>query len=377
MKSRLFFALLISGAAAVLFGGNVRNTLLSAVAAKSLPTLREAAAKTGFFIGTNTDKPVDSYEPEYGKTIAREFNTLSTTASMWMIVHPDRDYWDFSFLDSVVAFAEANKMRVLANPIMWGCRGLDESGKEAWNDYNPGWLNDKRTPKEFRAIMREHITKLVTRYKGRVDEWVVVNEPFEFSDKPEAPAEYRDNIFARKLGAINYMAEAFKIAHEADPKAVLILNDDDGAGLPKRAEAIYNLTRELLKRGAPVHAVGMQMHWGNFMSKPIADLDKIIARLATLGVKVKFTEMDVMVGHLPPEKREEWQANIYGKLMSACLKSPACDEVVLWGFTDRHNWYVDEMGYTDEQPLIFDAGYKPKPAYFVLLKALQNYKRRK
>ena len=59
---------------------------------------------------------------------------------------------------------------------------------------------------------------------------------------------------------------------------------------------------------APVYAVGMQMHWANSIPKPVADLDKIIARLASLGVKVKFTELDVMVGHLEPEKRASEQA---------------------------------------------------------------------
>jgi endo-1,4-beta-xylanase len=345
---------------------------LSGHAAEPAATLRGAAARTGFFIGTNTDKRVDSYEPEYGKTIAREFNTLSTTASMWMLVHPDKESWDFAFLDSVVAFAKARKMRVLATPIMWGSRGVDEKGNETWNDYNPAWLSDQLKPEELKAIMRDHITKLVSRYKGKVHEWVVVNEPFEFSDKADAPAVYRDNVFARRLGAVDYMAEAFKIAHAADPQAVLILNDEDGAGLPKRAEAVYELTRELLKRGAPVHAVGMQMHWVNFFPKPAADIEKIVARLAGLGVKVKFTELDVMVSHLEPEKREAEQARLYARLMDACLGSPACDEVVFWGFTDKHNWWVDEMGYKDEQPLLFNAAYERKPSYFAVLKALEQ-----
>ncbi len=367
---------MISCAAAVIFTARVSNNLLSPVAAKSTPTLREAAAKTGFFIGTNTDKPVNSYEPEYGKTIAREFNTLSTTASIWMIVHPDKDDWDFSFFDSVVTFASANKMRVLATPIMWGASGTDESGKVTWDNYNPSWLNDKRTPEELRAIMREHITKLVTRYKGKVHEWVVVNEPFEWSDNPAAPVEFRDDIFVRKLGAVNYMAEAFKIAHAADPKAVLILNEGSTHGPGKRADRFYALTQELLRRGAPLHAVGFQTHWTNFETMPtFKEMKENLSRFAKLNVKIRLTEVDVMVGHLPMEERSAWQRETYYGIVSTCLQVPACGGITFWGFTDKHNWWIDEMGYEDEQPLLFDTDYKPKPAYFAVLEALQNHKR--
>lgn len=371
MKNKLFFVFLISGS--ILLIELVNNTYLSSVAAKPSLTLREAAATRGVFIGSNTDKPVDSYEPQYGKTIAREFNTLSTTGSMWMLVHPDKDVWDFSFLDSVVAFAQKNKMRVVATPILWGPRGVDEKGNETWNDYNPSWLNDKRTPEELRAIMREHITKLVGRYKGRIHEWVVVNEPFEWNDSADAPVTFRQDIFARKLGSVNYIAEAFKLVHALDPKAILILNEGSTHGPGQRADRFYALTKELLRRGAPVHAVGFQTHWTNFETMPaFKEMEKNLSRFAELGVEIRLTELDVMVGHLPVEERDAWQSKTYQGIVSTCLNIPACKGITFWGFTDKHNWWIDEMGYTDEQPLLFDTAYKQKPAYFAVLNELMG-----
>lgn len=339
-----------------------------------IPTLRSAADARGLLIGANADRPPSEYEPKYAETLVREFNLLSTTASTWMIVHPEAKRWDFTLLDAMTLFAAQNGMKVLANNILWGARGVDAKGNEIWNNYPASYVHDKLTADQLRKILKDHVTTLVSRYRGKVKEWVVVNEPL--NDTPNKSGGFRGDIFTRKLGAANYVTEAFKTAHAADPEAVLILNEAGVAGMNEKSNRFYNFVKDLLKRGAPVHAVGWQMHLSHADPKPLnfADVVKNIARFAALGLKVKFTETDVAAGGMEPELRGYAQSQIYRALMEACLSAPACDEVTFWGFTDKHNWYADELDDKDQDPLLFDVLYRQKAAYFAVLGALTSVK---
>src|SRR5690606_40742702 len=46
-----------------------------------------------------------------------------------------------------------------------------------WHSQNPDWLTKgKFSRKELRNILKEHITKVVGRYRGKIDQWDVRSE---------------------------------------------------------------------------------------------------------------------------------------------------------------------------------------------------------
>ena len=48
--------------------------------------------------------------------------------------------------------------------------------------------------------------------------------------------------------------------------------------------------------------------------------------------------------------------------VSTCLQYPACDVVVMWGFTDKESWVPS--AFPDwGAALVLDAAYQPKPAH--------------
>lgn len=53
---------------------------------------------------------------------------------------------------------------------------------------------------------------------------------------------------------------AFRWAHEADPQAVLLLNEYDAEGFNGKSDALYEFVKGMLARGVPIHGVGMQTH---------------------------------------------------------------------------------------------------------------------
>ena len=63
----------------------------------------------------------------------------------------------------------------------------------------------------------------------------------------------------------SYIEQCFRWAHEADPTAFLIYNDNKVEGMngPNKAKAdgFYNLLSDLISKGVPVHGAGMQAHF--------------------------------------------------------------------------------------------------------------------
>jgi endo-1,4-beta-xylanase len=81
---------------------------------------------------------------------------------------------------------------------------------------------------------------------------------------------------------------------------------------------------------------------------------------------VAITELDIP---LRQPGGEEAQATSYGNVVAACLSVAACREITFWGFTDKISWLNGVLG-PDAKPLLFDANYQPKPAYFAVYAAL-------
>jgi endo-1,4-beta-xylanase len=162
---------------------------------------------------------------------------------------------------------------------------------------------------------------------------------------------------------------AFRWAHEADPEAQLFYNDYEGEGLNPKSDAIYKLVRGLRKRGVPIHGVGLQMHVTTESPPRAEEVTVNMNRLASLGLKVQITEMDVRTGRTVTERELARQARIYGDMLGACLSAPNCTAFVLWGFTDRYSW-IPHSFPRHNSALIFDASYHPKPAYHELIDVL-------
>ncbi|HYF35592.1 MAG TPA: endo-1,4-beta-xylanase, partial [Prosthecobacter sp.] len=141
----------------------------------------------------------------------------------------------------------------------------------------PAWLESQSwTREELRQVLREHVATAVSRYQGRVQLWDVVNEAID------EDGGRRQSLWQRVIGD-DYIELAFRWAHEADPKAVLLYNDFNGEGLGRKSDAIYELLRDLKNRGVPIHGVGLQMHMTVGKIPPQKEFRANLQRLADLG----------------------------------------------------------------------------------------------
>jgi endo-1,4-beta-xylanase len=310
--------------------------------------LKAAAAGVGRLVGTAVQAGL-LVDPQYHAVVSREFSYLTAEYQMkWNVIEPARGSREFGAGDAIAGYAAAQGMRLKGHTLLW-------------HGATPSWVNDL-TADDLRTAVEQHIRTVVGHYRGRVHAWDVVNEAVA-----DGGGALRDTVFRQKLGD-RYIADAFRVAREADPGALLFYNDYGGEGATAKADRIYTLVQELLLQGVPVDGVGLQMH----ISTTVRPTDGAIAanmrRLAGLGLIVHISEMDVRMDNAggSDQMRMEAQRATYHDVVRVCVMEPRCEAITFWGFTDAHTWL------SGDRPLLFDARYQPKPAYDGVLDALRG-----
>jgi endo-1,4-beta-xylanase len=223
---------------------------------------------------------------------------------------------------------------------------------------NPEWLYaSDLTARELVGILERRVTAVMQRYRGSIQEWVVVNQPF-FRGKRERKGA---DIMYRRVGE-GYIDIAFEVARKTDPSAVLLFNDLDNH-LPGAAGTENSLeTVQRLKSKGLVDGVGLQMHL-NAVDPPTTD--ELIRAIRDYPLPVYVTELDVDLSGVSPkrENRLQLQADIFGRVLLACLKSSNCNSVSVWGIGDKYSWLATSLGKPHSDGTLFDDNFEPKPAY--------------
>ncbi len=308
--------------------------------------LRDLAVKHNLFIGSAVQADLLENEAGYRQVAQKEFNIVTPEWEMKMCaIWPERDHWDFTKSDAIVQFALDNGMRVRGHTLVW-------------TECIPDWVNKGSfTAEEASQILHEYISTVVGRYQGKIAYWDVLNETVE-----------RRPIWEELIGP-DYAKLAFQWAHEADPQALLFYNDFNAEIINNKSDKVYAFVKGLKEEGVPIDGVGLQMHLKGLI--PPNSVARNIDRLNALGLQVHITELDIpkVAGVLNPD---ETQADVYRSMLQVCMQASNCPVFIMWGFTDKHTWLSTNLDQPDASPLIFDAEYRPKPAYEALYNTLQT-----
>ena len=208
------------------------------------------------------------------KIVSENFNSLTPENSMkWMHSHPDYSKFTFSNAQKITDFAKDKNMYLLGHTLVGIIKFLNIFTE----------INDKG---KFNLHLKNHIFQLVTRFKGKVNMWDVVNEALNDD------GTLRETVFLKMTGD-DYIEKAFQYANDSDPNVELAYNDYNLYKPKKRAGAI-RIINSLKEKGIRIDAVGIQAHWDlHFPS--IQQIEKTIIELAETGVDVMITELDITV----------------------------------------------------------------------------------
>ncbi|MDE6270877.1 MAG: endo-1,4-beta-xylanase [Muribaculaceae bacterium] len=332
--------------------------------------LRDYAARSGKNIGVAV--PVWKFNLNNAndtktRTTAEQFNLVVAENEMKIdATEPSQGNFNLGNANTLINFADRNGMDVRGHTLVWHQQvpgWISEDGKKN----NHHWTKD-----QLLDIMRNHIDGVAGALKGKVREWDVVNECLDDDQSIvwSNPDGYklRSSVWKDVIGE-EFIAEAFRAAREADPDAVLYLNDYgvEFAGQPK-AEAFYNLAKKLVEAGVPIDGVGLQCH----LTTGQVDARKLkenIRRYNDLGLKCIITELDIAQANPGASDAALRQAEDYCAVVTAALSQENCPTVLIWGLVDPDSW-------RENNPLIYDGNVKPKEAYYGVHAALRTLAKR-
>jgi endo-1,4-beta-xylanase len=313
------------------------------------PSLRAQAPPPNAYarpLGAAVDIAAARDDAAYRRVLTTTFTSVTPeNAVKWNVVQPDEGRFDFAPMDAFVQYAEATRKRIRGHPLLW-------------HEQLPSWLTEgKFTPQQMADVIRGHVQAVMSRYRGRIAEWDVVNEPLEEHGK------LRRNVFLDVLGPA-YIDIAFKAAREADPGAALFLNQIGAEPPSSASRALLKLMKSLKRHGVPVDGVGLQNHRLDGSASSRRQFAAVFADYHRLGLKVAITEMDMVI-HSPSDRPR--QARAYAAVARACVAAPNCTGLTVWGVTDKYSW-IGPAG----EPVLFDTEARPKPALGLVLRALRR-----
>jgi len=339
------------------------TTLAAQGEEERIQTIGKLASEVEFFVGSiSGDRPEGSsviLNSKFASALKEHFNSITAENVLkWGPLAPAPDVYDFERADLVVDFAEENGLRIRGHTLVWA----RINGPPSWLAGEVEGADDPAA--RLREIIEQHVTTVVSRYRGRIPVWDVVNEPLAVFGTMLDP----NSLFTQVLGE-EYIDIAFRAARKADPDAILVLNETAVIINEAKLNALLDLAQKHIEQGTPIDAIGLQ---GQFVGGQPPSREVLKARLeavAALGLTVEITELGIPMTYYknqadPPIA----QASAFASVFGACLDVPACTGVTLWGVYDAETW-IDEFfpWHKPARPLLLDEEFARKPAYEAVL----------
>lgn len=346
-------------------------------------SLKELASRKGMrfgnAIGILNDKTSTTHfrNPAYRALMARECGVLvAENESKWQALQPKPGPHDFGPADELFAWAKQSKMLIRGHTLVW------QDAK-----WLPQWVNQHdfgaQPVKETERLLREHIAAVCGHFGKDVYSYDVVNEAID-----PANGALRKNVLNQRMGAVEQIDLAFRLARAHAPHAQLVYNDYMGPNKDsaRHREGVLKLLADLKKRGAPIHALGVQSHigaWGagdaGARERGLLEWRKFLDEASGMGLDLLITEFDVSDRAMPADiaERDAQVAAVARDFLDLTLSYPRCRDFLLWGLSDDVSWLqswkdAKRPDGLPSRPCPYDAQLRAKPLRTAIADALSS-----
>lgn len=291
------------------------------------------SAETGYFDpDANT---VASKEQWMQAAMYKYFNYGVTGNSFkWSGIQPQHTAPNYTNFENAVRWTQKVGWDLRAHTLLWG--GDDDHS-------TPGWVRRLPTPQAITDTCKMRVIREVTRYRGIIREYDVINEPL---------TNHADSL--RNNVGDSILWNCFKWARSADPDAELFINDYNVEYNWGQAKEYRDLILKIKEMGGPVTGVGMQAHFWDCCRPNVDELVKNVNIVAEAGLPIRFTEYD-----WGTNLTQEQQTEDFIKVLTIAFSHPSITGMISWGLSDDGAWR-ENTGF-------FDARHKPKLAADTLL----------
>lgn len=284
-------------------------------------------------------------------------------ALKWDATEPQPGRFRLDEVDDLLAFSRQHQLAFRGHTLVW-------------HEQLPTWVQSLPAA-QLRQALKRHIQTLVSHGQGRIQAWDVINEPLD----PQGDG-LRRTLWLQRLGP-GYLAAALRWARQADPTAILTINDygleGDDQQTARKRHALLALIDALQQQGAPLDAIGLQAHLlAPAEGKPeFRSLPGFLAELRRRGLQLEITELDVSDRALPADQavRDTRVAATYDAFLNAVLAEPGVRRITSWGLSDRDTWLNKALPRADglpQRPLPYDTALQAKPARSSIAARLQR-----
>ena len=290
-------------------------------------------------------------EEGFRQRFAALFN-YCTLGFYWASYEAVPGHPNYEYTDRILDWTSQQGITCKGHPLVW-----DHAAS------TPRWLPDD--PDLIARLVEVRVRDIVSRFRGRIDFWDVVNEPTHL---PDGVNQTRMAAWGASLGPVPYVAGPLKIARAANPAATLLVND-------YRTDPAYFgiLARLREEHGFLFDAVGIQshMHQGVW---PLQKLQAICRQYAKLGLPIHFTETTILSGARAKDggswgptshAGEADQAAQVASFYTILFAHPAVQAITWWDCSDYQAWQGASAGLLRDD-------MSPKPAYERLLQLVKQ-----
>jgi endo-1,4-beta-xylanase len=258
---------------------------------------------------------------KYKEVFLQNFNAAVTeNALKWHDMQPEAARVNYATVDAILAWTDQNGIPLRGHNIFWGIPNRVQPWLKALDDDG------------LRAALKARAMDVGQRYRGRFAEYDLNNEMIH------------GNYYEERLGP-KITADMVGWVREADPKAVLYLNDYDIL-TGKRLDDYIAHIRRFLDQGVPFGGIGVQGHLHGDTFDPAA-LQRALDQLAQFKLPIRVTEFNFpgqrsqyynKRGVTLSEAEEQAKAKAITDYYRICFAHPAVEGVLMWGFWEGANW---------------------------------------
>ncbi|KAJ7211748.1 glycoside hydrolase superfamily [Mycena pura] len=249
----------------------------------------------------------------------------------WDTIEASRGGFNFAPFDFLVNWATTNGKKIRGHTFVW-------------DQQLPSWVTAINDAPTLTSVLQNHITQVMTRYKGKLYAVDVVNEHIN------EDGSIKSTHWTQVLGN-NAFTIAFQTARQVDPNVKLYINDYNLDSNNAKVQGIVRLVKQLNANGKLVDGIGTQMH---LSAGGAGGAQAALTALAAAGVDIAITELDIAGA----------AAADYQSVVKACVNTPQCVSVTVWGVRDPDSWRPTT------NCLLFDSNWQAKPAYTGIVSVL-------
>ncbi|KAK7104502.1 uncharacterized protein [Littorina saxatilis] len=251
----------------------------------------------------------DPSQVKYRDFIGKHFNwAVPENALKWKHIEPRQGHKDYQQALDTVHGLKKQGLKVRGHNLVWSKEPRIQSFVQAMSG------------DALRQEIKNHIEETMNKTRGLLQHWDVNNEMLHGT-------WYQD-----RLHDPDYNLELFRIAHHADPRVKLFLNDYQVVADGALTEPYLAQARHFKSANVGLYGIGVQCHFHDELEPNPYLIKQRLDLLAQAGLPIWVTELDVGA------EDENKRADFYEKALKSFYGHPAVEGILFWGFWDQKDW---------------------------------------